>query len=107
MRLKLQKRRVLKFVSRIILHKQGMIPHNLLRNLSPELALVVIPAIALIFLSKSLCVGIFYIFEIGQGQRNKVQGLRFTVIGLRDKRQGDHGGTHSDLLMRHDVWQRI
>ena len=34
MRLKLQKRSVLKFVSRIILHKQGIIPRSLLRNVS-------------------------------------------------------------------------
>ena len=39
MRLKLQKRSALKFVSRIILHKQGIIPRSLLRNMFPKLAL--------------------------------------------------------------------
>jgi len=32
MRLKLQKRSAVKFVSRIILHKQGIVPRSLLRN---------------------------------------------------------------------------
>ena len=39
MRLKLQKRSELKFVSRTILHKQGIIPRSLLWNLFPTLAL--------------------------------------------------------------------
>jgi len=44
--LKLQKRSELKFVSRTILHKQGIIPRILLRNLFPKLDLGFIPLIA-------------------------------------------------------------
>ncbi|OGP67682.1 MAG: hypothetical protein A2W27_10685 [Deltaproteobacteria bacterium RBG_16_44_11] len=49
MRLKLQKRSEQKFVSRIILHKQGIMPRNLLRNLFPKLALVFIPVMVFQF----------------------------------------------------------
>ena len=46
MRLKLQKRRALKFVSRIILQGQGIIHRSLLRNMFPKLALGFIPLIS-------------------------------------------------------------